>query len=898
MSLSIAEIENNLNPIFETLDQKKFIYNFIQAFGTPKATIARLRSNKANLSIFDNELSWKKKMFFKVVDSEELEVVFANAIKSTAISKIQPRFIIVTDFKKWLSLDVITEDTLDCTFTELQKNFDFYLPLAGIEKAQYLDENPADVKAAEKMAKLYDQINNDNKFDTEEKIHHLNVFLSRLLFCFFAEDTGIFAERIFTNAVKSNTKDDGTDTQEFLRDLFQILNIPQEARPDARVYLHKFPYVNGGLFREQYPIPEISYKARKLIIECGDLDWSEINPDIFGSMIQAVVTTEKRGGQGMHYTSVPNIMKVINPLFLDELQEEFEKTKGNEKSLNALLERISKIKIFDPACGSGNFLIIAYKELRLLENDIFTELSSLRGSRGSGTLDLGTEFSSFITLSNFYGIELDDFAHEIARLSLWLAEHQMNQVFYKRFGFVKPALPLKNSSNIVHGNACRLDWDVVCPKQKDDEIYILGNPPYLGARKQNNFHKSDMEYVFSGTNIIYNSLDYISIWFFKASKFIYNTKNLVAFVSTNSICQGEQVSLLWPFLFDNKSDIYFAYTAFPWKNNAKSKAVVAVIIVSLKSSSVEKQKKIYTNGTIRDVNNISPYLTSNSNLIIRKSSKPLFISNRLVYGNQAIDNGYLELTLDERNKLLSEHPISTTFIKRLYGGNDYINSIPRFCLWIDHENLVEAKKIPFVADRILKVFEFRNNGGQVAKSLVNIPHRFRYVHESTTDYIILPKVTSVKRKYLPIAIVDKDSIALQTLQVIYDLQPFLFSFLSSDIHMIWVKSVAGGMKTDIVYSNQLCFNSFPFPKITKVKEKELEDSAYKILEIRERYPEKTLAQLYDPDKMPEDLRQAHQENDLLVESCYKDKPFTTDEERLEYLFKLYEKRTTKQSTKA
>ncbi|TGN29178.1 class I SAM-dependent DNA methyltransferase [Empedobacter tilapiae] len=892
MALSIAEIESNIQEAFSNFNQESFIYDFLLSYGTPKATIASLKAGRTNLSKVDGEILWKKKMFFKIEQKVDLHGTISEMKETSGRSKDSPRFLIVTDFKHWLSVDTLTGDTLDCDFEDLKKHFDFYLPFAGIEKAQYLAENPADVKAAEKMAKLYDQINTDNEFETEEDIHQLNVFLSRLLFCFFAEDTGIFDDKIFTNSIISNTKTDASDVEEFVRDLFQILNLPDEVRPTDRVYLHKFPYVNGGLFREQFIIPQLSVKSRNLIIECGNLDWSEINPDIFGSMIQAVVTTDKRGGLGMHYTSVPNIMKVINPLFLDDLHEELKNATGNEKQLRQLLDRLSKIKIFDPACGSGNFLIIAYKELRLLENEILNQIAVLKGSKGSGTLDLGSEFSSIISLNQFFGIEIDDFAHEIARLSLWLAEHQMNQLFHKEFGYTKPALPLQDSGSIVGGNACRLDWEQVCPKSPNDEIYIFGNPPFLGARKQSEEQKQDMEYVFRNSELNFNSLDYILIWFYKASIYIKGMNNSVySFVSTNSICQGEQVGLFWPFIFKNRLEINFAYSAFPWGNNAKKNAVVAVIIVSIKNVLLETKKKIFSKNNIKIVNNIGPYLTENSNLIIEKRSKPFLIDDRLVYGNQAIDNGFLELDVEGKRQLLLECPNAIKFIRRLYGGNDYINKIERYCLWIDEENSEEALKIPFIYDRVQKVLEFRKNGGQVAKSLINIPFRFRYVHESTTDFIILPKVTSVNRKYLPISIVEKDSIALQTLQVIYNLNESLYSILSSCIHMLWVKAVAGGMKTDIVYSNQLCFNSYPFPKITKAKEQELEDCAYQILEVRERYPEKTLAQLYDPEKMPEDLKEAHRKNDLVVESCYREKPFTSDEERLEYLFKLYEKMT-------
>lgn len=883
MALSIAEIESNIQEAFSNYNQESFIYDFLLAYGTPKATIASLKAGRTNLSKVDGEILWKKKMFFKIEQKEDLHGTISEMKEASGRSKDNPRFLIVTDFKHWLSVDTLTGDTLDCGLKDLKKHFDFYLPFAGIEKAQYLAENPADVKAAEKMAKLYDQINTDNEFETEEDIHQLNVFLSRLLFCFFAEDTGIFDDKIFTNAIISNTKADASDVEEFVRDLFQILNLPDEVRATDRVYLHKFPYVNGGLFREQFIIPQLSVKSRNLIIECGNLDWSEINPDIFGSMIQAVVTTDKRGGLGMHYTSVPNIMKVINPLFLDDLREEFKNATGNEKQLRQLLDRLSKIKIFDPACGSGNFLIIAYKELRLLENKILNQIAELKGSKGSGTLDLGTEFSSVISLSQFFGIEIDDFAHEIARLSLWLAEHQMNQLFHKEFGYTKPALPLQDSGNIVRGNACRLDWEQVCPKSQNDEIYILGNPPYLGFSIQNSYQKEDIFSIFKRKI----KLDYISCWFYLAYKFIKNEKFKAAFVTTNSICQGEQVELLWPLILDNKVKICFAYPSFPWVNNAKDKAAVICSIIGITGNS-NSDVYLYSNQVKQRVSNINAYLVNSKNFIVNRASKSISYLPKMVLGNSPFDGGNLILSKDYYDEIIE----GKEFVRKLIGAAEFMSNSHRYCLWIEDEELEEAKKHEWINSRILKTFDMRQNSiDSGTRKLSNRPHQFRDRSVTNNFSCVVPRVGSNRRHYIPVGIIDKECIIGDSCQVIYDEKISLFSIISSKIHILWVKSVSGYLKNDYRYSSVLSYNTFPFPKISKTKELELEECAYQILEVRERYPEKTLAQLYDPDKMPEDLKEAHRLNDLAVESCYLEKSFTSDEERLGYLFKLYEKMT-------
>jgi len=871
--MNIAQIENNLQQLVKTFKKESFIYDLLLAYGQPKATIKRIKDGGLNLSKVDGEISWKKKLFFKSVKGVDLHELIADLTTDNKAVKHDPRFVVVTDYKNLLAVDTKTQDTLDISIADIAKHFDFFLPWAGMEKAQHQNENPADVRAAEKMAKLYDDIKKDNPIKTQAEVHNLNVFLSRLLFCFFAEDTGILDKGQFTLGVGSHTQQDGSDLNTYLDKLFEVMNTEQTKRKNLPQYLTAFPYVNGGLFRNKHTAPKFTRKSRQSVIDSGELDWSAINPDIFGSMIQAVITPEHRGGLGMHYTSVPNIMKVIEPLFLNELYEEFEAAKGNNKKLNALLHRIWNIKIFDPACGSGNFLIIAYKELRKLEMKIFKAMGSLAFSN--------------ISLGNFYGIELDDFAHEVAILSLWLAEHQMNQVFFKEFGRTKPALPLTETGNIVHGNATRLDWEKVCPKEKGDEIYVLGNPPYMGARFQSKEQKDDVKFVFDGMKGE-NSIDYISCWFLKGAKYVNTIKSCAAFVSTNSITQGEQIALLWPEIFKNNVEISFAHQKFKWTNNAKGNAGVTCVIVGVQNPKHIKSKKIYVDNIVKNANNISPYLTDNANLFINKRSKPLRNVPALVYGNQAIEGGHLILSDIEKSEIVNNYPSSLKFFRRLFGADDFINDIKRWCIWIYEKDLKEAKSIKPIADRIKKVEEFRKTGGDVARSLVPIPYRFRYVHEAKKNLLIVPRTTSERRTYLPVGIKNADVIVTDSTQVVYDPELYIMGFLSSRMHMTWVKAVAGGLETRIGYSNSLCYNSYPFPSLSKDQKDIIDKAVYKVLEERENHSEKTLAQLYDPEKMPDGLREAHHQLDLAVERCYRAKPFETDEERLEYLFKLYE----------
>jgi hypothetical protein len=885
--MNITQIEQNVKNLINSLSKESFIFDLLLAYGLPKASITRLQKGNLNMSNTKGEISWKKKLFFKVEYNADLHVTVSDLAKSI---KHKERFVIVTDYQTLLAIDTKTNDKLDCAITDLPKHYDFFLPWAGMEKAQHQDENPADVKAAEKMAKLFDVIKKDNPDDSPEFIHGLNVFLSRLLFCYFAEDTHIFTENQFTNAIDSHTQTDGSDLNTYLDKLFEVLNTPEKQRrsvsgaelPD---YLNAFPFVNGGLFRDDVPAPKFSRSSRAALLNSGDQNWSAINPDIFGSMFQAVISADQRGNLGQHYTSVPNIMKVIEPLFLNELYEEFDKAvhpKVKPQSLAALLNRIHKLKIFDPACGSGNFLIIAYKELRLLEMKIF---------KAGGMMAL-----SGIQLSQFFGIEIDDFAGEIAKLALWLAEHQMNVEFYKEFGRTNPTLPLSEAGNIVQGNATRLNWEEVCPKKKDDEVYILGNPPYLGARFQTKLQKQDIAFALSKLSGK-NSLDYISCWFYKASEYIKNSKSEFAFVSTNSICQGQQVAFLWPSVFEDNNDIKFAYKAFYWSNNAKNKAVVAVIIVGVKASIKKTKKVIYSGGHQVEVENISPYLTGGSNLVIEKRQLSLSSLPSLVFGNQSVDGGNLILSDEEKTNLLSKHPDAKKYIRRFYGWNDLSKGIPRWCLWIKEQDLKEAKSFLEISERIDKVLEFRTNGGEVAKSLTSIPYRFRYVHEAKNSFIAIGRNSSENRKYLPADFKYAPDIPGETMQVVYDSEPYLFGILSSNIHMLWVKAVAGGMKLDILYSVTICYNTFPFPKISTQRKNEITQSVFRILEEREKHSDKTLAQLYDPDKMPDGLREAHRQNDLIIEKCYRSTPFTSDEERLEYLFKLYEKMIAEEKSK-
>lgn len=906
--MDINGIEKALSEITQQTNHSEVIYEFLLAYGIPQSTITKLKQKNAALDGIDNIVDVKKKVYFlNVAEGNDLPSILERLKNDPATFKHRPRFIIVTDFKRLCAWDCkLKGAALDTKFEDLHINYEFFLPLAGREKYVQHHETFADVKAAEKMAKIYDEIlNNNPDFLDEQNKHNLSVFLTRLLFCYFAEDTGIFPEgNIFTKSIYEHTQEDGSDLRKYFEMLFSALDDRDRRKYPA--HISNFPYVNGKLFADKCRIPNFTKRARDLILECGDgMNWSEINPDIFGSMFQAVSDKKARRDWGQHYTSVPNIMKVITPLFLDELKDAFEKAQDSVSRLSALLHRISEIKIFDPACGSGNFLIIAYKQLRQLEIDIIKRIRDLEG---------GISFNySQIKLSNFYGIELVDFPCEIARLSLWLAQHQMNRLVKKEFGITQPTLPLQESGHIICGNATRLDWDKVCPRTRIpnslqavceraeiensdlklqvpteyNEIYVLGNPPYLGAKLQEESQKEDIISLLPKNK----NIDYISCWFYKGAEYL-NTSPCVkiAFVSTNSVCQGEQVAFLWKQLkkFTNV-EIGFAYRSFKWTNNAKYNAGVTCVIIGLRQKS-SAQKFIYDGLQKILVKNINAYLLDANDIYIDRRGKPLSNFPEISFGNMLIDGGFLVYTQPEIDKALVKDKDLMRYIKPYIGSQEFIKGTKRFCIWVEDYESETALKNLFVSSAVEKVKIFRSQSKREATRILSkTPWKFGFKSYKPTNAIIVPRVSSERRQYIPIGYLDKNTVISDSAHAIYDAPLWLFSVITSRMHMVWVRAVGGRLETRLRYSAELCYNTFPFPDVSDQKKRELEYHAKQVLSAREAHSELTMAELYDPDKMPEDLRSAHVSLDIAVEQCYRKRPFDNDEKRLEYLFKYYEK---------
>ena len=882
-------------------------YELLYSFGKSERDIERYKEGKGILKTFDGLLI-KGLLCYRAAKTRYMTDCLERLKCDQMVIKAAPKIVAVSNGKSIIAYDMREKDTYENTLERLHCDFAFFYPLMDVERVHYVDENPADVKAAEKLAKLHDELRAYNDFDSDSDLHDLNIFITRLLFCFFAEDTGIFEEGLFTSSIIRYTKEDGSDLADYLDESFNVMDLAHRRR-DTLSMVKQFPYVNGGLFSKHIQIPRMGAKARRIIIECGELNWKDINPDIFGSMIQAVVNPEVRATQGMHYTSVPNIMKVINPLFLDELRGEYNKMKERfdkveqlwnlrgikQKEYNAecksiirdgnnLLKRMSVMKFFDPACGSGNFLIITYKSLRWLEMDILKLQKQCQGEGGQMFVD-----NSVIRLDQFYGIELLDFPHEVAMLSLWLAEHQMNTKLNEEFGVNTKALPLKNITQIVCGNACRLDWNVVCPHTKDEEVFVFGNPPYLGSRRQDSGQKKDMELVFKED---YGELDYIACWFMLGARYINSSKAKYAFVSTNSICQGLQVALLWKRILNNNVNINFAYKSFKWTNNAKYNAGVTCVIVGVCCDAKQK-RYIYDKEQFREVTNISPLLMDGPTIFVSTQIRPLNKNvPQMNFGNMPADGGQLILTDEEKGYLVSQDERLSDYCLPLIGADDFINGRRRWCIWLYDKDKDVYMQIPEIKRRVNNVVEIRKKSSR--PNLAEIPHLFAQITQPLgNNLIVVPSTSSENRKYIPIGYVDKNNIVANSCMVIGTNDMSLFGILTSAMHMVWVKTVGGRLKTDYRYSAQLCYNTFPFPKISAAKKKEIADAAEDILVTREFHVGKTLAELYDPEKMPQDLLEVHEKLDDIVESCYPGYPFANDEARLECLFRMYEKMTSK-----
>lgn len=891
--LNLRAIEERVAPLGGRKSyDRDFIFELLLAYGRSQSNVTRLRNGSLNLADDKTtEVAQKNVVYFKETTGDPLAVI--DELKSApTVVRYRTRFVIVTDYTELLAVDTKTGENLMIPIRDVDKYFTFFLPWAGMEKAQYVSEAHADVKAAERMGKLFDELlaANPGLFDRPTGRHSLNVFFTRLLFCFFAEDTGIFTKDQFTLAVGSHTQADGSDVAEFVTDLFRVLDT---ADPGAKPrHLADFPYVNGRLFTigEHDAVPSFTKASRELLISLGTLDWSEINPDIFGSMFQAIVSPGERSNLGQHYTSVPNILKTIEPLFLDGLREQFDAGFNSVRKLEALLERISAIRVFDPACGSGNFLVIAYKELRKLEHAILERLAVLDQKHQV----LFAE--SKINIENFYGIEIGDFATEVAILSMWIVKHQMNTEFKDKFNLSIPLIPLKETGRIQQGNATRVSWTAVCPND-GGEIYLISNPPYAGVKEQTAEQKSDFAPAFGGRSFS-KKLDYVSLWFVKAADYIEGTSAKAAFVSTKSITQGEQVGLMFPMIFNRGIEIGYAYAPFNWENNAKRNAGVTVVVVSLRNAE-SSNKFLYQDDFRVEVSNINGYLAEGGNVFVLPRSKPLSELPPMVFGSKGTDWGNLMLEPAERDSLLKTAPESARFIRRILGTDEFVKDQEKYCIWVSGGEAEYAATIPQLKIRFDRNEAKRAESVKAAtKLLARVPYRFGEVRYKATESILMPKVSSVRRDYIPVGYLDADTIINASAFGVYDAEPWVLAFLMSRAHVAWTGAVGGRMRKDYQYSNTIVYNNFPIPPLSEATKERLTEAAMRVLDVREYHCERTLAELYNPDEMPKDLRTAHEEVDRLVDSIYSKRDYETDEQRLSDLFAMYEAMIADDAAKA
>lgn len=896
MRLSVRELEERVGALAgRNYFSQELLYDLLAAYGRSASSITRLRKGDLNVARHpeEGEVAQKNVVYFRPVphqaSTDELLGLMGELTDAEHVTRYSPRFVLVTDYHRLLAYDTRTRETLSTPLGEIGQHVAFFLPWAGMEKTTYISEHHADRKAADKMAVLFDELLKvtPSLKETPQSRHNLNTFFSRLLFCFFAEDTEVFTSNQFTNAVGSLTLKDGSDTHEVIAQIFAALDA--EAREDKPAVAAGFPYVNGRLFAVQpgQYVPVFNRRARELLLELGALQWGDINPDIFGSMFQSVIDAGQRANLGQHYTSVPNILKTIEPLFLDDLKAQLAAAEGSPRRLQKLLERIARIKVFDPACGSGNFLVIAYKELRKLEHTILEKLQEL-----SGDYQLQLLLESRIRIENFYGIEIDDFPAEIAVLSLWIAKHQMNVEFKQKFGTSIPLIPLREAGAVRCGNAARLDWQEVCPNNGEEEIYLIGNPPYVGSSMQTKEQKEDFSIVF-GKRKYGKNLDYVSLWFIKGADYISRSNSQLAFVATNSIVQGLHISMLFPHILTEHVEIGYAYTSFKWTNNAKGNAGVTVIVLSLRPEGIKSPKYIFSGGVRTEAKNINWYLLDSPNIVLDSPRHP--ISNEfppMVYGNKPSDGGNLFLDILEYQDLVTAHPDAKKYTHPILGSAEFINGKDRWCLWITDEQVKDASEIPPIAERLERVRAMRLcSKAAITREFASQPHRFLQLSYKKTDSLIVPRVSSERREYIPIGYLGPDTVISDSAFAVYDAEPWLFALLTSRMHMVWTRTVGGRMKTDYRYSNTVVYNNFPVPDLSARAKSELTDAALRVLDVREYHSEMTLAQLYDPDTMPQDLRLAHEQLDLLVDSLYRDTPFATDDERLKRLFNLYLKQT-------
>ncbi|WP_290873382.1 DNA methyltransferase [Aquabacterium sp.] len=919
--MNAVEIEQAISDLaLHPFDATEFPYAFLAAFGNKETTLKRLRTGNNNASDLPGGVLLRNNIHIAVCKAGNVGETLAALRASAATTKAKAKFILATDGQALEAEELTSGETIACDYTDFPNHFGFLLPLAGISTIKEIKDNPIDVRATARLNKLYVELLRENPdWAKDERRSDMNHFMARLVFCFFAEDTSIFSDTgLLTQTVDRMSDRGGSNTHEVLSEIFRAMNIKvsdrASAEPRLPAWANAFPYVNGGLFSGSTEVPRFTRMARTYLLHAGALNWREINPDIFGSMIQAVADDEERGSLGMHYTSVPNILKVLNPLFLDDIKSALDEAGDNERKLLNLRKRMARIRVFDPACGSGNFLVIAYKQMREIE----AEINRRRGE---------PHLSSVIPLTNFRGIELRDFPAEIARLALIIAEFQCDVLYRGQKDALAEFLPLDAQNWIVSGNALRLDWLSICPptgvgvklvaddlfetpldqaqidfENEGGETYICGNPPYLGNTWQSADQKADLRAVVNGRTTSTGFLDYVAGWFIKAADWIAKGQGVAAFVSTNSICQGQSVPILWPIIFNSGCDIRFAYTSFKWANLASNNAgvTVAVVGIGMPASAPRRLFDHQDDGAVvlREGASITPYLTLGPRVIVEKRRDSLSGLSVMEFGNKPSDGGNLLMSRDDLSTIGLTDDQRERFIRPIYGSDDFINGGSRFCLWIEDHHLAEAQSIPALNTRIEAVRSVRlASPDKGAQALAKRSHQLKLMRCGRQSTIIVPAISSERRPYLPVGLISDRAVMNNKAYALYDAPLWNLALIASRLHRVWISNVCVRMRTDFSYSNTLGWNTFPVPSLTDQNKAELNQCAEDILLAREAHYPATIADLYNPESMPGNLLHAHERSDEVIERVYIGRRFKNDTERLEKLFELYAKMTSAEKAK-
>ena len=875
----------------EQAEAKSFWDDFFYVFGITRRRVATFEEpvKKLNDQYGFIDLFWKGTLLVEHKSrGKDLDKAYSQALDYfNGLQEHElPQYVLVSDFERFRLYDLDENEQYEFNISEFYKNVKQFGFIAGYQKRAFKEEDPVNIHAAELMGQLHDQLK-----ESGYEGHPLEVFLVRLLFSLFADDTGIFEKDTFKELIEQKTREDGSDLGSVLAQFFQVLNTSKDKRlKTLDEQLDMFPYVNGQLFEEPLSIASFNSKMRSILLQCCGLDWGQISPAIFGSLFQSVMNPQERRNLGAHYTSEKNILKLIKPLFLDELLIEFEKVKNNRTRLIEFHQKIAALKFLDPACGCGNFLVITYRELRLLELEILRELNK------TGQTFLDVAEIVWVDVDQFYGIEIDEWPARIAEVAMWLMDHQMNLKISEEFGKYFARLPLRKAAKIVQANALRIDWAEVVPKNQLN--YILGNPPFYGTSLQNQDQKEDMKIVFGNVSGA-GTLDYVAGWYIRAAQYINDTKIKVAFVSTNSISQGEQVGYLWNELYNQYGIIiHFAHRTFKWNNESKGMAAVHVVIIGFAafdsvSKFIYEYERLDGDPHHKKVRNINAYLLDSSNLLISKHDIPISNVPAMSKGSQPTDDGNLLFTDEEMLDFIKLEPQAKKYIRPFISAREFINRKKRWCLWLIDANPSEIKHMLYLSRRLDAVKAFRLASKKAAtRKWAHFPTLFTENRQPNSNYLLIPRHSSENRIYIPFGYFEPSNIVADSCSYVSDANLYHFGNLTSLMHMVWIKYVCGRIKSDYRYSNSIVYNNYPWPESPSEKNiKRVEEKAQKVLDVRDEFPESSLADLYNPVTMPPKLVKAHKELDKAVDLCYRPQPFPNETARIEFLFDLYNQYT-------